>query len=122
MSKRETGRRLIKDLMGVDFLAARDEKRTDFNDVIQDYADEVCFGTVWSRPGIDYKTRSILNIALLVALNRPNQLRSHINGALNNGCSRNELKEILLHTAVYAGLPAAYDGFKVAEEILNERG
>ena len=87
-------------MMGEEFLARRDESRSSFSATIQDYADEVCFGTVWSRPGIDRKQRSILNIAMLVALNRIPQLRTHIEGAINNGCTVEELREILLHTAV----------------------
>ena len=87
----------------------------------REYAEDVCFGKVWSRTGIDRKQRSILNIAMLTALNRPAQLRSHIEGALTNGCTVDELREILLHTAVYCGLPASLDAFRVAEEVLRAR-
>jgi 4-carboxymuconolactone decarboxylase len=90
--------------------------------VLQDYSAEVCFGRIWARPGIDRKLRSVVNIAMLVALNRPNQLRHHVEGALNNGCSVAEIQEILLQTAVYCGLPAAGEGFRIAEEVLRERG
>lgn len=122
MSKLEEGRQIIADLMGEDYLKTRDAKRNGFNEAVQDYADEVCFGIVWSRPGIDRKQRSILNIAMLVALGRPNQLRTHIEGAINNGCTMDELKEILLHCAVYAGLPAAVEGFRIGEEVLKAKG
>ena len=81
----------------------------------------MCFGRVWSRKGIDRKQRSILNVVMLTALNRPAQLRNHVEGALNNGCTVEELREILLHTAVYCGLPAATDAFRVAEEVLKAR-
>ncbi len=121
MDRIEAGRQVLRELMGEAFLEARDATRNDFNAAVQDYAHDVCFGTVWSRPGIDRKTRSILNIAMLTALGRPNQLRSHIEGAINNGCTKDELREILLHTAVYAGLPAAVDAFRVAEEILRKK-
>ena len=116
------GRAVIAELMGPDFIATRDKKQNRFNSAIQNYSDEVCFGMVWSRPGLPRKMRSILNVAMLTALNRPNQLRTHINGALNNGCSVDELQEILLHAAVYCGLPAAVDAFRIAEEVLKERG
>ena len=116
------GRAVIAELMGPDFIANRDKKQNSFNAAIQNYSDEVCFGMVWSRPGLPRKMRSILNVAILTALNRPNPLRTHINGALNNGCSVDELQEILLHAAVYCGLPAAVDAFRIAEEILKERG
>jgi 4-carboxymuconolactone decarboxylase len=122
MDTLETGEQIMRELMGSEYVAGRAQKRNDFNGVLQDYSAEVCFGRTWSRPGIDRKLRSIVNIAMLVALNRPNQLRHHIEGALNNGCTIEEIREILLQTAVYCGLPAAGDGFKVAEEVLQERG
>ncbi|WP_042883197.1 carboxymuconolactone decarboxylase family protein [Cupriavidus necator] len=121
MDAKEIGRKVIVELMGAEFLAAKDKTRNDFNAVIQEYAEEVCFGRVWSRDGIDRKLRSILNVAMLTALNRPAQLRSHLEGALTNGCTVEELREILLQAAVYCGLPAAIDAFRVAEEVLRAR-
>lgn len=121
MDAKEIGRKVIVELMGAEFLAAKDKIRNDFNAVIQEYAEEVCFGRVWSRDGIDRKLRSILNVAMLTALNRPAQLRSHLEGALTNGCTVEELREILLQAAVYCGLPAAIDAFRVAEEVLRAR-
>lgn len=112
----------MEELMGSDYLQRRAEVRNGFNDVLQDYSQEVCFGRVWARDGLDRKTRSVINIAMLTALNRPNQLAHHIEGALNNGCSVAEIKEILLQSAVYCGLPAAGDAFKVAEGVLKQRG
>ena len=120
MSQLEEGRKILADIFGPDFLGKRDKKRTKFNGVIQDYSDEVCFGRTWARPGLDRKMRSILNVTMLVALNRPNQLRSHVEGAIKNGVTVDELQEIILHAAVYAGLPAAVDGFRIAEEVLRE--
>ena len=117
----QIGRQVIRELMGNDFLEAKDKTRNAFNAPIQEYAEDVCFGKVWSRTGIDRKQRSILNIAMLTALNRPAQLRSHIEGALTNGRTVDELREILLHTAVYCGLPASLDAFRVAEEVLRAR-
>lgn len=111
----------MNELMGAEFMATRKTKINSFNSVLHDYIEEVCFGRVWAREGIDRKQRSILNVAMLTALNRPNQLRNHIDGALNNGCTVDELKEILLHAAVYCGLPAAVDAFRIAEEVLNGR-
>jgi 4-carboxymuconolactone decarboxylase len=120
MSQLEEGRKILADIFGPEFLPKRDKKRTKFNGPIQDYSDEVCFGRTWSRPGLSRKMRSILNVTMLVALNRPNQLRSHVEGAYKNGVSVEELQEIILHCAVYAGLPAAVDGFRIAEEVLRE--
>lgn len=115
------GRKIISELMGPDYLTKRDGLRNAFNGPLQDYADAVCFGRIWSRPGIDRKQRSILNVAMLTALNRPNQLRSHVEGAINNGCTVDELREIMLQAAVYCGLPAAVDAFRVAEEVLRAK-
>jgi 4-carboxymuconolactone decarboxylase len=122
MDTMTTGEQIMAELMGEDYLVEKAKKRNDFNDVIQDYSAEVCFGRVWARPGLDRKLRSVINIAMLVALNRPNQLRHHIEGALNNGCTVEEIKEILLQTAVYCGLPAAGEGFRIAEEVLTQHG
>jgi len=121
MDTKEIGRQVLRELMGPDYIESKEKKRNAFNGVLHDYADEVCFGRVWARPGIDRKLRSILNVAMLTALNRPAQLRNHLEGALNNGCTMEELREILLHTAVYCGLPAATDAFRVAEEVLRAR-
>jgi 4-carboxymuconolactone decarboxylase len=115
------GEQIMGELMGEDYLDRRAQQRNEFNGVLQDYSAEVCFGRTWARPGLDRKLRSVINIAMLVALNRPNQLRHHIEGALNNGCTVAEVQEILLQTAVYCGLPAAGEGFRIAEEVLRER-
>jgi 4-carboxymuconolactone decarboxylase len=116
-----TGEQIMSELMGEDYLGRRAQQRNEFNGVLQDYSAEVCFGRTWARPGLDRKLRSVINIAMLVALNRPNQLRHHIEGAMNNGCTVTEIQEILLQTAVYCGLPAAGEGFRIAEEVLRER-
>lgn len=120
-STKEIGRKIMNELMGEGYVEGKDKKRNNFSGVLNDYSEEVCFGRTWSREGIDRKTRSIINIAMLTALNRPAQLRSHVDGALTNGCTVEELREILLQTAVYCGLPAAGDAFKVAEEVLRAR-
>lgn len=122
MDASESGRRILSELMGPDYVEKKDKNRNAFNEAIQEYSEEVCFGRIWARDGIDRKTRSILNIAMLTALNRPAQLSHHIEGALTNGCTVDELKEILLQTAVYCGLPAAGEAFRVAEEVLRTRG
>jgi 4-carboxymuconolactone decarboxylase len=122
MDTMANGERIMGELMGDGYLERRAERRNAFNEVLQDYSAEVCFGRVWGRPALDRRMRSVINIAMLVALNRPNQLAHHIEGALNNGCSAEEIQEILLQTAVYCGLPAASEGFRIAEEVLHERG
>ena len=80
------------------------------------------WGEVWTRPGLDRKTRSMLNLAMLTALNRPHELKLHVRGALNNGVTQDEIKEALLQTAIYCGVPAAIDSFRVAAEVFKEAG
>jgi 4-carboxymuconolactone decarboxylase len=111
----------MNELMGAGYVEAKDKKRNSFNAALNEYSEEVCFGRIWARDGIDHKLRSILNVAMLTALNRPAQLRNHLEGALNNGVTVDELQEILLHATVYCGLPAAGDAFRVAEEVLKGR-
>ncbi|MFJ8026879.1 carboxymuconolactone decarboxylase family protein [Streptomyces sp. NPDC096311] len=122
MDASESGRRILSELMGPDYVENKDKNRNAFNEAIQQYSEEVCFGRIWARDGIDRKQRSIINIAILTALNRPAQLSHHIEGALTNGCTVEELKEILLQTAIYCGLPAAGEAFRIAEEVLRTRG
>jgi 4-carboxymuconolactone decarboxylase len=87
----------------------------DFQDLLTRYA----WGEIWTRPGLDLHTRSCITVAMLVALNRPEELALHIRGALNNGVTRDELQEVLLQTAVYCGVPAANSAFKLATELLD---
>lgn len=115
---RDAGRRIIAELMSADYLARKDARENRFSSSLNEYAEEVCFGRTWSRGGIDRKQRSIVTIAVMVALNRPTQLGLHVEGALNNGVTPRELREILLHTAVYCGLPAAGSAFAVTEDAL----
>jgi 4-carboxymuconolactone decarboxylase len=92
----------------------------DFNRPLQELVTQYCWGAVWSRPGLNRKTRSLINLAMLTALNRPHEVKLHLKGALNNGCSREEIMEVLLQTAIYCGVPAAIDSFRLAREVFNE--
>jgi 4-carboxymuconolactone decarboxylase len=83
---------------------------------------EHCFGTIWDRDGLTQRERSLLTCAILVALNRGPQLRGHVGGALANGVTKAELKEMLMHASLYAGIPAAVEGFRIAGEVLAEQG
>jgi 4-carboxymuconolactone decarboxylase len=96
-------------------LAAADE----FTLPLQELITEYCWDRVWNRPGLPRKTRSLLNIAMLSALNRPHELAVHVKGALRSGCSREEIREVLLQVAIYCGVPAAVDGFRVARDSLS---
>ncbi len=90
---------------------------TPFTADFQDFLTRYAWGEVWMRPGLDLRTRSCITVAMLVALNRPEELAIHLRGALNNGVTREELHEVLLQTAVYCGIPAANAAFKVASEL-----
>lgn len=87
---------------------------------IQQFITENAWGTVWTREGLDRKTRSMLNLAMLTALNRPNELKLHIKGALNNGVTKEEIREIFLQAAVYCGAPAGLDSFKIAQQVFKD--
>ena len=97
------------------------ENADDFTRDLQDYVTEHAWGASWARPGLDFKTRSMLNLAMLTALNRPHELEIHLRGALRNGVTAAEIKEILLQTAVYCGAPAALDSFRIARRVLGEQ-
>jgi 4-carboxymuconolactone decarboxylase len=89
---------------------------------LQDLVTEYCWGEIWTRPGLPRQTRSLINVAMLTALNRPHEVRLHVRGALNNGCTREEITEVLLQTAIYCGVPAAIDSFRIAREVFDEAG
>jgi 4-carboxymuconolactone decarboxylase len=93
---------------------------SDFVQSMQTFVTEFCWGAVWTRPGLDLRTRSLLNLGMLTALNRSHELAVHVRGAVNNGCSRQEIQEALLQTAVYCGAPAALESFRVADRVFAE--
>lgn len=88
---------------------------------LQDAVTGLAWGAVWGRPGLDLKTRSLITISVLIALGRPYELRLHLNGALNNGWTPEDLQEIMLHAACYCGMPAAVEAFRIAKDVLDER-
>jgi 4-carboxymuconolactone decarboxylase len=94
----------------------------DFNRPMQELVTEYCWGEIWTRPGLDRKTRSMLNLAMLTALNRPHEIKLHVRGAINNGLTKAEITEIFLQAAVYCGVPAAIDSFRIAREVFEEMG
>lgn len=95
---------------------------TDFNRTLQELVTRYCFGEVWARPLLDRRTRSMLTMAVLVALNKPNQFRGHVRGAIKNGVTKDEIREVLLHAMIYCGVPAGVDSFNNAIEVLKELG
>ena len=92
----------------------------EFNKPFQELLNEYCWGSVWGRDELPRKTRSMLNIAMISILNRPHELRAHLRGALNNGVTRDEIREILMQVAIYGGMPAAVDSFRIAREVFAE--
>ena len=100
--------------------AFADAEADPFGRDLQDYVTEHAWGASWARPGLDFKTRSMLNLAMLTALNRPHEFEIHLRGAIRNGVTRDEVKEILIQTAVYCGAPAALDSFRIAKKVFAE--
>lgn len=94
----------------------------DFNMPMQEMVTQYCWGDVWNRPGLDRRSRSLLNLGMLTALNRPHELKIHIRGALNNGLTKDEIREVFLQSAIYCGVPAAIDSFRSAKEVFKEMG
>ena len=115
----EEGLRVRREVLGAEYVDKAVASATDFNREFQELVTEYCWGKVWTRPGLDRKTRSLINIAMLTALNRPHEVALHVRGALNNGCTRDDIKEVLLQTAIYCGVPAAVDSFRIARDVLE---
>jgi 4-carboxymuconolactone decarboxylase len=109
-------------VLGAEYVDQSLAKADDFMMAFQHLTTEMCWGYVWTRPGLDRKTRSLLNLAMLTALGKVPEIKLHVKGALNNGVTVEEIKEVLLHAAVYAGIPAALDAFKAAHEVLVAEG
>ncbi len=120
--KREAGRAIMQKALGEEYMKKRDASTNSFNAPLRRFSEENAFGDVWSRPGLPHKVRSMLCLVMLTALNRPHEIRIHVNSAINNGCTVEEIQEALYQTVVYCGLPATIDSFRVAEEVLKERG
>lgn len=116
----EKGLEVRRAVLGKDFVDKSIGNADDFTHPLQELITEYCWGSVWARPGLPRKTRSLINLAMLTALNRPHEVKLHLRGALNNGCSKDEIMEVLLQTAVYCGIPAAVDSFRTAKEFFQE--
>jgi 4-carboxymuconolactone decarboxylase len=116
----ERGLEIRKSVLGKEFVEKSIASADDFNRPLQELVTEYCWGAVWGRDGLDKKTRSIINLAMISALNRPHELKMHVKGALRNGLTREQIREVLLQVGIYCGVPAAVDSFRVAREALNE--
>lgn len=116
----EAGLQIRKDVLGAEHVERSLANADDFTRPMQELVTEYCWGEVWGRPGLDRKTRSLINVAMLTALKMPHELRLHVRGAIANGATPEEVQEVLLQTAIYAGVPAAIDAFRTASSALQE--
>jgi 4-carboxymuconolactone decarboxylase len=116
----ETGLEIRKSVLGREFVEKAFANADDFNREQQELVTEYCWGAVWGRPGLDKKTRSLLNLAMISSLNRPHELKMHVAGALRNGVTREEIKEVFLAVMIYASVPDCVDSFRIAREVFNE--
>lgn len=116
----ERGLQTRREVLGADYVDAAIANADAFNRPLQEMVTRNAWGDVWNRPGLPRRTRSLVTLAMLAALNRPHELKIHLRGALNNGVTVDEIQEVLLHSAVYCGMPAAVDAFRIAREVLQE--
>lgn len=117
----ERGREIRSSVLGKEFVDNAFKTADDFNLPLQELVTEYCWGAIWGREELPRKTRSMLNLAMISALNRPHELKAHIKGALVNGVTPVEIREVLLQVAIYCGVPAAVDSFRIAREVFEEQ-
>ena len=123
MSKQyDEGLAVRREVLGTEYVDRAIADADELTQPLQELITEYCWGAVWTRPGLPRKTRSLINLAMLTALNRPHEIRLHLRGALRNGCTKEEIMEVLLQSAIYCGVPAAIDSVRVAREVFKERG
>ena len=118
--KFEQGLEIRRSVLGAEYVDQSIQNATEFNMPMQELVTEYCWGEIWARPGLPKKTRSMLNLAMITALNRPHELKLHVRGAINNGLTKDEIQEVFLQTAIYCGVPAAIDSFRTAKEVFDE--
>ena len=116
----ERGLEIRKSVLGAEFVEKSINSADDFNRPFQELVTEYCWGAVWGREGLSKKTRSLLNLAMISVLNRPHELKVHIKGALTNGVTKEEIREVFLQVAIYGGVPAGVDSFRAAREVFAE--
>ncbi|HET7401386.1 MAG TPA: carboxymuconolactone decarboxylase family protein [Usitatibacter sp.] len=116
----ERGLEIRKSVLGAEHVERQLAAADEFTRPLQELVTEYCWGAVWGREGLDRRARSMINLAMISALNRPQELKAHVKGALRNGVTRDEIREVLLQVGIYCGIPAAMDSFRVAREALAE--
>ena len=120
MSRYDEGLRTRKEVLGEEYVDRALGNVTEFTEPIQQLVTEYCWGAVWTRPGLDRRTRSLINLGMLTALGRMHEFRAHVRGAINNGCTTEEIRETLLQATVYCGAPAGLESFREAQAVLDE--
>src|SRR5215471_2276891 len=118
----ERGLKTRKEVVGAAHVEASLAQADDFSMPMQELVTQYCWGDVWNRPGLDRRTRSMLNLAMITALNRPHELKLHVKGAIRNGVTRDEIREVFMQAAIYCGVPAAIDSFRSAREVFKDMG
>jgi 4-carboxymuconolactone decarboxylase len=118
----DKGLKTRREVLGAEYVDASIKNADDFNMPMQELVTQYCWGDIWNRPGLERRTRSFLNLAMITALNRPHELKLHVRGAINNGLTKEEIKEVFLQAAIYCGVPAAIDSFRTAKEVFKEMG
>jgi 4-carboxymuconolactone decarboxylase len=118
--RRELGMKVRRAVLGDEHVDRAAASTNEFNREFQDFISRTAWGDIWNRPGLPRHTRSLLTVAMMVALNRSEELRLHLKAASNNGVTRDQIKEVLLHAAIYCGVPAANSAFHVAAEVFEE--
>ncbi len=116
------GMAIRHEMFGEEFAEKLLSEADDFNRPFEELVTQYCFGEVWGRPGLNRKTRSMLTLAMVIGLNRPNQVAVHVRGALKNGVTKDEIKELFMHAGIYCGIPAAVESFRIAREVFREIG
>ncbi len=118
----EKGLQTRREVLGSEYVDNSIKNAGEFNMPMQELVTEYAWNAIWNRPGLDRRSRSMINLAMLTALNRPHELKLHLKGAINNGLTKDEIREILMQTAIYCGVPAAIDSFRCAKEVFAEMG
>ncbi len=121
-SRREIGRKNLREVIGEEYFQRREDSTNDFNRPLRIFSEENCFGDLWERPTFSRKMRSLLLIGMLTALNRTAEVKLHVRSTINNGGTVDEIQEVLYQCISYCGLPAAVESFRAAEEVLKEMG
>lgn len=117
---KKKGLKVRTEVMGEEFVNRAINNTTELTEPLQDWINEHAWGSTWQREGLPRQTRSLITIAMLAVLKSPTELKGHVRGALNNGCTVEEIQEVLLHSVVYCGAPAAQEAFRAAQEVIDE--